>query len=238
MGILSSLRRVSAPAPTVRSNCLPDHGCGRTARLPNPIGTRFDSNSCGLELGHHSIEVIHSEIDHPLLLRPAEIVGLLFERCKDRAASFLLPDALVEVVYTEMFGVPGGEGCGIARPKEQPANAGHFGHGGSPSKARSDTRADYPRSVMMAEPSVFIEEDADKHARRLERKSRRTCIRRPLNRTLFSRSIRASVVRHIVVHLDGARYNVGLGLFGRSLHFRGHQSPVVLVHGIADAVFL
>ena len=52
------------------------------------------------------------------------------------------------------------------------------------------------------------------------------------------RSIRAIVVRGIVVHLDRAGDDVGLGLFDGGLHLVGHQRLVVVVHGVVDAAFL
>src|ERR1044072_6308626 len=48
----------------------------------------------------------------------------------------------------------------------------------------------------------------------------------------------AGVVRHVVVHLDGAGDDVGLGLFDGSLHFRRDQRLVVVVERIGNAVLL
>src|SRR3954471_18338795 len=56
---------------------------------------------------------------------------------------------------------------------------------------------------------------------------------RPGCRVSLDRALR---IRHVVVHLDSARLDVGGGLVGGCLHLGRYECLVVLVHGISDSI--
>lgn len=51
-------------------------------------------------------------------------------------------------------------------------------------------------------------------------------------------SFRAGIVRHIVMNLDGAGDDVGLGLVHGGGHFRRDKGLVVVIKRVSHAVFL
>jgi len=95
-----------------------------TGRLDNFV-IRVDT--CVVQLGEHRIKIADAEVEHHLLLRPAEVVAVLRERRPHRRASLLLPDnvTLRAAIEAEMLRVPGGEPLRLARPEEDPTDARH-----------------------------------------------------------------------------------------------------------------
>ena len=65
----------------------------QTSEAPN-VGIRFrvfDLNSCRSQLGYHFVEVMHSKVDHPDLVRIPEIATLFGKGTENRRAGLLLP---------------------------------------------------------------------------------------------------------------------------------------------------
>jgi hypothetical protein len=79
------------------------------ADLRIPFGAGLDRDARCFQLIHHRLEIIHAEIDHPLLLRPPKIFRCGDKRPKDGGACLLMPDRFMHVADAEMFLIPSGE---------------------------------------------------------------------------------------------------------------------------------
>src|SRR5436190_15547278 len=54
-----------------------------------PLGIELHFNFHRAKLGEHRVEIAHAKVNHPLLLRIAEIVGVVLERSKSGRAGLL-----------------------------------------------------------------------------------------------------------------------------------------------------
>ncbi len=115
------------------------------------FGIDLDLDPGLFELGHHAIEIIDPEIDHPHLIRPAEIVRVFLERGKHRGAGSLLPARRVvvagDLVDAEMILIPLSEFFGISGAKEEAADAINLDHDGF-LRDRPRSRDAYIRTPM------------------------------------------------------------------------------------------
>ena len=94
------------------------------ADLRVPLGPPFHGNPGSFQLGDHRIEISDTEVDHPLLLVPPEIVGIGREWREDGRAGLLVPDCLTRI-DAEMRDIPGHQMVGVPCPEEQTADPGH-----------------------------------------------------------------------------------------------------------------
>src|SRR5690554_5274183 len=69
------------------------------------LRSRLHIDAPAPQLRDHGVQVRDSEVDHPLLLGPAEIFRVVLERAEDGRSAALLPDG-IRYVYTEMVRVP------------------------------------------------------------------------------------------------------------------------------------
>ncbi len=67
------------------------------------INLRIDNdfNLFGAKLRHDGIKISNPKIDHPLLIGPAEVIGVVGKWSKDRRPGFLLPRLLAVVTRHE-----------------------------------------------------------------------------------------------------------------------------------------
>src|SRR5690606_29957714 len=84
-------------------------------------------NAAALKLRNHGVQISHSEVDHPLLLAPAEVFRVVLERTEHGGSTALLPDS-IRNIYAEMVCVPTRQSFRILRAKEYPADAQDFLH--------------------------------------------------------------------------------------------------------------
>jgi predicted RNase H-like HicB family nuclease len=99
-----------------------------------PARIRDHLNARAPQIGEQRIQIIHSQIDHELLVG-GEMICIGRERHEHRGPRVLLPDSLLVAGNAEMGAVPRCQSLRIARPEEKPANAGYC-HGSLPPKVR------------------------------------------------------------------------------------------------------
>src|SRR6516165_12286188 len=106
----------------------------QTSEAPNVgIGFRvFDLNSCRSQLGYHFVEVMHSKVHHPDLLRVPEILGRFGKGTEDGRSGLLLPNGSALARWFErdpqVLQVPVPQRFGIMSTEEQPSDSGYFFH--------------------------------------------------------------------------------------------------------------
>jgi len=104
------------------------------SKPPVRVGFRInrDINLCGSKLLHHRLEVANAKIDHPLLLRPTEIICVVRKRGKDRRAGLLRPGLLAVIsrhqADAEMLLVPLSHRRRILCAEEQATNSSYTLH--------------------------------------------------------------------------------------------------------------
>jgi hypothetical protein len=104
-------------------------GAGETSiRIRFRINDNIDVRTS--KLFDHGIEIANTKIDHPSLLAPAEILRVVWERCKGGWTRFLGPRLLAVVrgheINSEMIFVPMAQRRGIFRAEEKPSDASNF----------------------------------------------------------------------------------------------------------------
>jgi hypothetical protein len=91
-----------------------------------------DLNLRGSQLPDHRIEIAHAEIDHPLFVRPAKVIGILRERGKDSRTCFLRSRLMVVIargeIDSELIPIPSPQSGRIPGAKEQPPNPSRAFH--------------------------------------------------------------------------------------------------------------
>src|SRR5215831_12670171 len=106
----------------------------QTSEAPNArIRFRvFDLNSCRSELGYHFVEVMHSKVHHPDLVRIPEIFGRLGKGTEGGRSGLLLPNGCALARWCEgdpqVLLVPVPQRFGILSSEEQSSDSGHFFH--------------------------------------------------------------------------------------------------------------
>src|SRR4051794_4386907 len=92
------------------------------------LGIYGDFDSGLPKLCNHAVQVGDAEIDHPLLVWIAEMIGVLRKRGKCRRPRFLGPGLLVVIrrheIDTEIFQVPKAERSRIVCSEKQPSDSG------------------------------------------------------------------------------------------------------------------
>lgn len=94
-------------------------------RIVLRIELHFDAS--GAELCGHPVQAAHAEVDHPHLMRVAEIFGGLGEGREDRGTGFGVPGGLTvaggDWGDSQVNAIPLGKRFGIVGAKEQAADA-------------------------------------------------------------------------------------------------------------------
>src|SRR6516165_6948073 len=109
----------------------------QTSEAPNVgIGFRvLDLDACRSQLGYHLVEVMHSKVHHPDLLRIPEIPGRFGKGTEDGGSGLLLPNGSAFALWCErdpqVLQVPVPQRDGIMSSEEQPSNSCYFVHFGS-----------------------------------------------------------------------------------------------------------
>ena len=130
-------------APTIRSHCLRDRGCGRTYRFrANPIrrASRPRCRRYATFRRQQRIDTADSQVQHPLLVG-GEIVGVVLERREDDRPALRLPRPLVDVASAPS----------AAQPAPTPRWSRYQAFSASGSRARKN-RPPIPRTGMIVSP--------------------------------------------------------------------------------------
>ena len=98
------------------------------------IGLRVhrDRDSCGSQLGCHSVEIPDAKVHHPDLVGISEIVTRLRERSEDGGSCLLLPSGFLVARWCErhpqVLLVLTPQRCRIVSSEEQSSDSRHFFH--------------------------------------------------------------------------------------------------------------
>src|ERR1700730_9923496 len=94
------------------------------------LRVNLDRDASGAELRSHGVQVVHPEIDHPLLSRITEVLRVRGERRIHRGPRFLLPRRVAVIIrhpsYSQVRAIPFRQALGVLCAKKQSANAVHF----------------------------------------------------------------------------------------------------------------
>ena len=106
-------------------------GVGRPSEPPElaVLDLLLDRDPGLAKLRQHRVQIGHAVVDHRLLSRWAEVVGIALEDRPDSHAALERGAAPVLDVDTEMLPIPTAEGLRVARTKEDSADAGSAFHG-------------------------------------------------------------------------------------------------------------
>lgn len=97
------------------------------SHLRIPFGAGFNLDAVCRQLRDKSIEIIHPEIDHPLLFSTTEVFAISVERPKNRHSGLLMPHGFMQIVDAEMFFIPFGQTGSICCPEEYATNSNGSG---------------------------------------------------------------------------------------------------------------
>src|SRR4051795_1293100 len=123
-------------AVALRVNGVPE---AAIAGLGNLI---VDCGAGGPQLLEHGVKVVDPEVQHGLLLQPAEVVGVGRKRREHGRAGLLRPRPLVVHAGDAEVGlVPGGQAGRVPGAEEEAADAGDTLHGGTVHAAAACERA-------------------------------------------------------------------------------------------------
>src|ERR1700731_5234487 len=96
------------------------------------LRVNLNRNSCGSQLGRHSVEILNSKIHHPGLVGIPEIVPRLREGAENGGARLLLPNGFLVARWCErdsqVLLVPRPQRGRIVSAEEQSSDSGHFFH--------------------------------------------------------------------------------------------------------------
>jgi hypothetical protein len=95
-------------------------------------GINLHGNAGRSQLRHHSVQIHHAEINHPLPARVAKIFRVFRKGSISSGAALLLPWKIIVVIrdhiHPEMIAVPLRQRFRLARAKEEASNSRHFSH--------------------------------------------------------------------------------------------------------------